>query len=186
MLWVNISLYGNVNECGGGWQTANVTKKSNKIVIEYVKPCCFNTLLIMSHAAYDKYQSQPPHTQIYTHHYGGSAKKGVTIFWDSFEIQLQRCQNHNRCFCPIPNTWAAPTRKTKALCVFFTDASKTHLFQLNGTHMSSGVVHRWLPPWLRVAERAPCEPKWAECGGPLMRLEWNPIPIPASLEACVT
>lgn len=65
------------------------------MVIEYVKACCFNTLLIMSYAAYDKYQSQPPHTYTTlitpatTSHKSGGAIKRVTLFWDSFVIQLQ-------------------------------------------------------------------------------------------------
>lgn len=107
----------------------------------------------------------------------------LRFIWNSTAVQC--CPNNNRCFCPIPNTWAAPACKTKALCMLFTDLSKTHLLQLNGTHMSSGIVHRWLQSWLCVTEWAWCETKWAECGGPLMRLEWNQIPIHASLEACV-
>lgn len=144
--------------------------------------------------AYDKYQSQPPHTRIqhWSHvwppliNQGGGYKNScnfLRFIWNSTAVQ--RCLNNNRCFFPIPNTCPAPTCKTKASCVFFMDPSKTHLLQLNGTHMSSGIVHRWLQSWLCVMEWAWGERKWAECGGPLMRLKWNQIPIHASLEACV-
>lgn len=123
------------------------------------------------------------HTSDHLINGGGSYKKSrrvLRFIWNSTAVQ--RCQNNNRCFCSITNTWAAPTYKTKA---FFTDPSKTHLLQLNGAEMSSGIVHRWLQSWLCVTEWEWCETKWAECGGPLMRLEWNQIPIHASLEACV-
>lgn len=159
MLWVNISLGGRINENGGdechnNKMQLNANRVYETLLFQYwdMQP--------MTNTRANKHTDTHMHAHVHdttlitcvtTSHKSGGHKKScnfLRFIWNS--TAARRCQTINRCFSVPSQILGLHRHVRQKPCVCSSRIPAKLIYWVNGAHMSSGIVHRWLQSCLCV------------------------------------